>query len=49
MKTKEKKKKDVFIKELIEAKIDNAIDKYQLSKYWYFQKKVREMEIGVEH
>lgn len=37
-----KKKKERFLKELIEAKTDNAIDMYEFSEYWYFQKKVEE-------
>lgn len=48
MENKERKKKDVFLKELIEAKTDNAIDRYELSKYWYFLKKVEETEIVTE-
>ena len=46
MESEERKKQDVFLKELIEAKMDNAIDKYHLSKYWYFHKKTKETEIS---
>jgi len=35
-----KEKKEIFLTELIEAKMDNAVDKYKFSEYWYFQKKV---------
>lgn len=44
MRTKEVKKKDTFLKELMEARTENAVDKYHFSKYWYFQKKVEKPE-----
>lgn len=41
----QKKRKEVFLKELAEAKMDNAVDKFELSRYWYFQKRIiKELE-----
>lgn len=49
MERKKKKEKDVFLNELVEAKIDNAVDRYKFSKYWSFQKKTEKIPTSVKH